>query len=136
MKKNSYYCNAVPDSVRGAAPASGTKCPRFCRGYAAAVYPVWSRGVNFVTSLLPFSLAEFLVYLAVPAALFFLIRFAARMIGGKGRRGKLLKRFSVNVGCLLGVLLFFFTVNCGINYHRDTFAQASGLPVEPRQRKN
>ena len=35
------------------------------------------------------------------------------------------------MGCLLGVLLFFFTVNCGINYHRDTFAQASGLPVEP-----
>ena len=105
--------------------------PGFAEGYAAAVYPVWSRGVNFVTSLLPFSLAEFLVYLAVPAALFFLIRFAARMIGGKGRRGKLLKRFSVNVGCLLGVLLFFFTVNCGINYHRDTFAQASGLPVEP-----
>ena len=105
--------------------------PGFAEGYAAAVYPVWSRGVNFVTSLLPFSLAEFLVYLAVPAALFFLIRFAACMIGGKGRRGKLLKRFSVNVGCLLGVLLFFFTVNCGINYHRDTFAQASGLPVEP-----
>ena len=62
--------------------------PGFAEGYAAAVYPVWSRGVNFVTSLLPFSLAEFLVYLAVPAALFFLIRFAARMIGGKGRRGR------------------------------------------------
>ena len=45
--------------------------PGFAEGYAAAVYPVWSRGVNFVTSLLPFSLAEFLVYLAVPAALFF-----------------------------------------------------------------
>ncbi len=34
------------------------------------------------------------------------------------------------MGCLLGYC-FFFTVNCGINYHRDTFAQASGLPVEP-----
>ena len=56
--------------------------------YAAAVYPVWSRGVNFVTSLLPFSLAEFLVYLAVPAALFFLIRFAARMIGRERKEGE------------------------------------------------
>ena len=82
--------------------------PGFAEGYAAAVYPVWSRGVNFVTSLLPFSLAEFLVYLAVPAALFFLIRFAARMIGGKGRRGKLLKRFSVKCGLPAGGIAFLF----------------------------
>ena len=28
--------------------------PGFAEGYAAAVYPVWSRGVNFVTSLCRF----------------------------------------------------------------------------------
>ena len=32
---------------------------------------------------------------------------------------------------MAGVLLFFFAVGCGVNYHRDTFAQASGLPVQP-----
>ena len=105
--------------------------PGFAEGYAVIVYPVWSRGVNFITSLLPFSLAEFLVYLAVLAALFFLIRFIVRLIAGRERRGKLLKGFAVNTGCVLGVLLFFFAANCGINYHRDTFAQVSGLPVEP-----
>lgn len=105
--------------------------PGFAEGYAVTVYPVWSKGVNFITSLLPFSLAEFVIYAAVLLALFFLIRFIVRLIAGRGQRGRLLRNFTIHIGCVLGVLLFFFAVNCGINYHRDTFAQSSGLPVEP-----
>lgn len=105
--------------------------PGFAEGYALTVYPVWSKGINWITSLLPFSLIEILLYLAIALALFFLIRFVVRLIRGRERRGRVLGSFLVNLGCLAGVLLFFFAVGCGVNYHRDTFAQASGLPVEP-----
>lgn len=109
--------------------------PGFAEGYAVTVYPVWSKSVNFITSLLPFSLAEFTVYLAVLLAFFFFIRFVVRLIKRKGVRGRVFKGFLVNLGCVIGVLLFFFAVDCGINYHRDTFAQASGLPVEPSNKE-
>lgn len=105
--------------------------PGFAEGYAVTVYPVWSKGVNWITSLLPFSLIEIILYLAIALALFFLVRFVVRLIRGRSGRGRIFKNFLVNLGSLAGVLLFFFAVGCGVNYHRDTFAQASGLPVQP-----
>lgn len=109
--------------------------PGFAEGYASTVYRVWSRAVNFLVSWFPFSLAEILLYLAVAAALFFFIFFWVRLFRSKGKRLRVVGNFFWNLGCALGVLVFFFAVNGGVNYQRETFAAVSGLPVEPSSKE-
>lgn len=102
----------------------------FAETYATTVYPALSLFGNHVTGIAPFSIGEALVYLLAVLFLFAAVRFTVRLIRGKGRRGNIAGRFFVNLFCLAGVLLFSFTVNCGINYHRSTFAETSGLTVK------
>ena len=102
----------------------------FAETYATTVYPALSLFGNHVTGVAPFSIGEALVYLLAVLFLFAVVRFTVRLIRGKGRRGNIAGRFFVNLFCLAGVLLFLFTVNCGINYHRSTFAETCGLEIK------
>jgi hypothetical protein len=107
---------------------------RFAEWYATAVYPVLSHIGNRLTGLLPFSIGEFFVYALVILLLAVIIRFAVRMVRGKGQRCLIAGKFFVNLLCLAGCLLFLFTVNCGINYNRSTFAQTCGLTIQESQK--
>ncbi len=110
--------------------AAGAR-PEFAEWYAAGgVYTAFSRAVNHLTSLAPFSAAEVLVCASAAAAAFLLLRFAARMIFRKERAATAV-RFLLNAACLGGVLLFWYTVSCGINYSRYTFARTAGLDLKP-----
>ena len=108
--------------------ASGQK--GFAEKYAETVYPVLSRAGNVVTGLAPFSFGEFFVYALIVLLLAAMIRFVIRMVLGKGHRGTTAVKFAVNLLCTAGILLFLFTVDCGINYYRSTFAQTCGLSVK------
>lgn len=104
--------------------------PSFAEWYANNLYPGLSRGINTVTSLLSFSLAEVLVLLLVPVLITLFVIAVIRMVRGKGRRTEIGVRFAANLLCAAAVLYFIFTINCGINYSRYTFAQTSGLKVQ------
>lgn len=104
--------------------------PNFAERYATTVYPVLSHLINAVTSLLPFSLAEVLVLLLVPAFVVLIVRFVVRLIRKKGSRAETAARSFLNLLCAASVLAFIFTLNCGINYSRYPFAQTSGLKVQ------
>ena len=103
----------------------------FAEWYATGIYPVFSRAVNRLTGLVPFSVAELAVF---AFALFFaaaLIRLAVRLIRGKGRRAAAAVKFFVNLAVLVSVAAFWFTAACGVNYSRLTFAQTGGLEIKP-----
>lgn len=106
------------------------KNPAFAEWYATTVYPVLSRGVNAVTSLIPFSLAEVLVLLLIPALTAFLLLTIVRLIRGKESRPVIAAKAFIDLVCAVSVLCFIFTVNCGINYSRYPFAQTCGLTVQ------
>lgn len=114
---------------------AASSLPGFAESYAEGIYPFLSRGVNAVTSLLPFSLAEILVYLLIAFLAAAFIRFIVRLIRTNGRRAETAARFFINLLCGAGILLFLFTVNCGINYYRSTFAQTCGLTVKESSRE-
>ncbi len=105
--------------------------PDFAEWYARTVYSRLSHTGNAVTSLAPFSVGELLVCILAVLLLFFLIRFCIRMVRRKGRRGETAAKFVINLVCFFGIVYFLFAVNCGINYHRLTFAQTCGLTVRP-----
>lgn len=56
--------------------------------------------------------------------------FLVRLIRGKGNRLFLSVKYILSLFCAAGVLLFLFTLNCGIDYHRSTFAETCGLTIQ------
>lgn len=103
----------------------------FAEGYALTVYSVLSKACNFITSLVPFSLAEWMVVIFFTSLLAFQILSVVKIIRSKGRRGFLAGKLGINLLCTVSVVFFLYTVTCGINYSRLTFAQVSGLDVRP-----
>lgn len=108
-----------------------SRAPAFAEWYAVTVYPVLSKGINFITSLAPFSIAELLIVLLVIGAAAYLIVCVIKIKKAKGSRGRVLLLSLITPVCLASVLYFVFMLNCGINYSRYTFAQTSGLEIRP-----
>ena len=109
---------------------AASRSESFAEGYARGFYPILSHAGNFVTGLVPFSVGEIFVYALIAFLTASLIRFAVRMVLGKEKRVITAVKLAINLLCAAGILLFLFTVDCGVNYYRSTFAETSGLTVK------
>lgn len=124
---------------------SARTLPGFGTWYAHHIYPWIVEGVGRVTGLLPFSVVELGLYglilllvldvrrLIVAVVHAFRRRTAAEMLlGGPGTAGRpgAAKTLTV-IGrrwlLIVGMLLFLYTVNCGINYYASSFSSYTGL---------
>jgi len=105
--------------------------PAFAEWYATTLYPKLSLGVNTVTSYLPFSLAEIFVCLLIIGLLVYFAGSAVKVVKSKGSRAERSLKSFLNLICLASILYFAFTISCGINYSRYSFAQTSGLTIKP-----
>lgn len=112
--------------LNGAARSSQT----FAEWYASHLYPLWVNTLGRLCSLLPFSLAEWLLYGGIGLALFFLGRLIFRLIWENGRRWERLWDALRRCVWTAGILLLVFTLGGGINYQRKTFGDLAGLTVE------
>ena len=99
--------------------------------FARGVYRVFHTPVAFLTGLLPFSLAEMILYSLIPAVLLMLAVWAVHIVRGRGRRGRCVLQGAVRALGLLGLVFFLFVFGCGANYYRSTYASLSGLEVRP-----
>ena len=97
--------------------------------FAKRIYKWISVGYSWITSIVPISIAEFICILCPIVIGFFLIRFLVRLMKGKNDRLNIIARFFMNVACTVSVLLFLYTILCGVNYHRYSFTYYSGLTV-------
>ena len=96
--------------------------PAFAEWYAKKVYPIWVGSLGRVSALVPVSLIELLIYAAIwvaLAGLFLVIRRRLR-----------LHRLVIIVVKFAIVLFVLFTLNCGINYQRLTFAERAGFTLQ------
>lgn len=105
--------------------------PAFAEWYATHVYSKLSLIVNRLTGIVPFSIAELLVIFLVFAGTACILWFSIKMIRGKENRILFLLRSIVNLLVVLCIVYFLFVVDCGVNYYRYTFADTSGLTIEP-----
>lgn len=99
--------------------------------YSETIYQGIRRVVSAITSLVPFSLAELLLYalvVGIPALLLFrLIQWLLRVSDGK--------RFLRTIASVLltgAIILNLFYVTWGFNYFREPLAQRLGLDVSTR----
>ena len=87
--------------------------------FARGTFKIASIPVGFLSSLVPFSIAELLLYSLPVIFLVLLIRFIYLML--HPGRIAVLKRWRTNLGITLSIMLFLFTILCGTNYYRYEF---------------
>ena len=104
--------------------------PGFAEWYATGPYAALSRAGNFLSGLLPFSLAEVIVVVCPFLAVAWLAVQILRVVRSKNERGRTAAGSLLRLLCAGGVVLLLFTTNCGVNYSRATFAETCGLPVQ------
>ncbi len=109
--------------------------PGFAQGYAVTVYRLLVEVPGRFLSLIPFSVAELGLYVLILSAAggFFVLVWRIAV-----KRLRLLQA----AACLLqavffaaSLLLFTYTIGCGINYHRTPFSAESGFAVEGAARE-
>ena len=88
--------------------------------------------VRRLTGWIPFSLMELgiaAIVIGVAAGLVLLVVSLVKGIRTKQIPGKAIGRVLYIIVCTASVFYFVFVVFCGANYHRNTFAESTGLVV-------
>jgi hypothetical protein len=97
--------------------------------FARGLFRILAVPMGLLTGILPFSLAEILLYLLPLLVLLLLVRFCYLMVRKKERIA-ILKRWLLNAGVVGSILLFLFVALCGAMYYRNSIAEVCGLEVE------
>lgn len=101
----------------------------FAEWYTVNIYRYISHFWNFISSLVPFSVAEIIVILLIPIILAYIIFTIIKIVKKKGSRGKTAYKSFLNVVCAISLVFFLFITNFGICYYRNTFAETNGIEI-------
>lgn len=101
---------------------------KFCNWYTEHIFPFWIKTYGRLTSLVPFSVGEKMIIIAligVPLSVLLLI---VLLIIKKGRRKKVLKIYGLTYLWIIAFVLVTETLNCFILYHCSTFGKLYDIP--------
>lgn len=101
------------------------------RYYSEGMYPVIRRAISAVTSRIPFSVAEFLLYALILFVFILLLKRGIQLFRRKIRLSALLSML-ISLVLTVGLLLNLFYVTWGFNYFREPLAQRMELSVKTR----
>ena len=103
----------------------------FAQWYAVKIYARLSHIVNHISGIVPFSIMEILIILSLVCIPVSVAIFIIGVIRKKDSRLLFILKSTVNLAVIISIIYFLFTINCGINYYRYSFADTCGLKVEP-----
>lgn len=103
--------------------------PDFAEWYAKTIYPIFVKTIGALTSLLPFSLAEILVYVAVMSVIGLIAWLVIQLIRRRLTRTNAVKLLR-NVMVTVSSIFMAYTLFCGINNFRYKFSEQIGLTIE------
>lgn len=101
---------------------------KFCNWYTENIFPFWIKTYGRLTSLVPFSVGEKMIIIAligVPLSVLLLI---VLLIIKKGRRKKVLKVCGITYLWIIAFVLVTETLNCFVLYHCSTFGKLYDIP--------
>lgn len=107
--------------------ALAAKVDGFANWYFLHIYRYLSSAISWVTGLFPFSVVEFLLYIMIVVIVIVIGRTVHKLVRKKGKFRPVFLNGSLNVLLFLGGLFFLYVINCGINYHRDSFIQLENI---------
>lgn len=96
--------------------------------YSAKAYVVIKNAISTFTSLMPFSLAEVLLYIIIAATALGLCMMAIRVVLKRAHLSSLVNRV-VDLGIFIGVLIILFYATWGLNYFREPLKERMSLEV-------
>ena len=102
----------------------------FCDWYNKYIFPLWTNTYGRLTSLLPFSFGEILIWIAVIGIPASLISLAVLLIVKKGKRRKIAKVYGLTYLWIIAFVAVTETLNCFILYHCSTFGRLYDIPEE------
>ena len=93
--------------------------PGFAQWYTVHLYDMAVNTMGRIFGLMPFSAVEILLYAAVVSL--------AVCIAAVIRRKLSVMRAAASLILAATLLFFLYTANCGVNYHRTSFAESAGI---------
>lgn len=99
--------------------------------YSQGIYKALSAVFGFLSSIVPFSISEAMLFLLPSALVIYTVFIIAGVVRKKGKRLQYIIRFASTLLCIVSCTYFFFIASCGINYNRLTFAETNGLEILP-----
>ncbi|MBE6892102.1 MAG: DUF3810 domain-containing protein [Ruminococcaceae bacterium] len=102
--------------------------PAFSEWYALNIYPIISKSINTLSASVSFSVAEIVVIVFFSILLIYIINTVIKLIF-KEKRFQRFFDFILNIAAIASIICVFFVFFCGVNYHRYTFTEVSGLEV-------
>lgn len=104
----------------------------FAHTYSTTVYTATVKVFGTVFSIFPFSVIEILIYAAAITVIYCLVRLVISFI--QSRKLKVwnfftyrLKKYLLNLACIILVCLLILSLNCTILYHRLTFCVCANI---------
>lgn len=97
--------------------------------FSRGVYPWISSVWGYLPSLTSFSVAQWVVVIAVVSIACMLIYYIMRIITRRGERLRYLYRLITSAFSIISIAFFLYAMLCGLNYYRYTFAQNEGFDV-------
>lgn len=101
------------------------------RIFSGGIYKYYAIGLGFLTEKIPFSLMEVGIVLAIPVFLILIVLWIRHLIYEWDRIGEVLLKSFWTVSAVVSIIFFWLTLMCNVNYNRYTFAEISGLTVQP-----
>lgn len=107
----------------------------FATSYCNTIYPNVVKVMGAVSSLAPFSVMEVLIYIAAAIVLYALVRLIVTLVRYH-RRSNIcfftyrLKKYLLNLVCIVLVCLLILSFNCTILYHRLSFTVCANMTLE------
>lgn len=101
----------------------------FAQWYSVTVYPVWVVSIGRISGRLSISVVEILLYITIIV----LFSCLSHLVYKRFKRENVkydLCRFISGILVFCGMLFLVYTLNCGINYQRDSFSECIGLEIE------
>lgn len=90
----------------------------FATWYAHHIYPVFVGIIGRFSGIFPFSVVEICLYLLILLSVVYSVHFFREPL-----------RLVARTVFLIGLLLFSYTVNCGVNYYAASFSSYAGLEM-------
>ena len=113
----------------------------FATEYSNNVYPYIVKVLGVIFSIVPFSVFELLIVLAITALLFFIGKLIYLLIKYHSKQTRFyflyhLKKYLLNLVCIVLVCLCVYSLTCGINYYRIPFSSSANFKLKAHSKED
>ena len=107
----------------------------FATTYSDNLYPYFVRTLGFVCSAVPFSLFELMITGLICLLIFCIIKLIVLLCKYHSKSNRFyffyhLKKYLLNLVCMVLIFLMVYSLTCGVNYYRIPFSTSADIEIK------